>query len=107
MSDVHFYRNSAYRSRRVAALLRVIALLWTIAMIGVWAVNPSWPTFFVGLLGATVISFSLLLLVEVFVARADNYFYLARQAKAITPLLGVVEPKPAKTPTKRSVLIKK
>lgn len=107
MSDAHFYRNSAYRSRRVAAFLRVIASLWLLGMTGVLVVNPTWPTFFITVLGAAVIVFPVLLLVEVFVARADNYFYLARQAKAITPLLGVVEPKPAKTPAKRSVLIKK
>lgn len=103
MSDAHFYRNSAYRSRRVAALLRVIAGLWTLGMIGVWVVNPSWPAFFIAILGTAAISFPVLLLVEVFIARADNYFYLARQAKAVIPLLGVVEPKAAKTQVKRTI----
>jgi bacteriorhodopsin len=93
MNDLHFYRNSAYQARRIAFILRIAALVWAVTMFGIFVVHPSIETFFVGVLGAFMPSFSMLLLVEVFEARAENYFFLARKAKATTPLLGVVSPK--------------
>ena len=90
MNDLHFYRNSAYRARRVAFTLRSAALVWAIVMFGVFVVHPTVETFFIGVLGAFVPSFGMLLLVEVFEARAENYFFLARKVKNSTPLLGVV-----------------
>jgi hypothetical protein len=101
MNDVHFYRNAAYRNRRVAFLLRVIAILWSITMAGVFIVNMGWISFFTATLGSAVIGMPVLLLVEVCEARAENYLFLARKAKAETPLLGVVAPKAA-APAKKA-----
>lgn len=92
MSTVKEYRRKGFQYRRISFTLKVIAGLWTIAMIGIFVTSPTLVGFFAMATGTVAFVLPTLLISTVYDSRAEAQFNMASASKH-TALLGVVSPK--------------
>jgi hypothetical protein len=92
MLTVKEYRRRGFQARRVSFALKVVAGLWTIAMIGIFVTSPSLIGFFAMATGSVAFIVPSLLIASVYDDRAERQFNLAAAHKQAA-LLGVVSPK--------------
>ena len=92
MSTVKEYRRKGFQYRRVSFALKVIAGLWSIAMIGIFVTSPTVVGFFAMVTGIVAFVTPSMLISAVYDDRAERHFNLAAAHKQVA-LLGVVQPK--------------
>jgi hypothetical protein len=92
MLTVKEYRRRGFQARRVSFALKVVAGLWTIAMIGIFVTSPSLIGFFAMATGSVAFIVPSLLIASVYDDRAERQFNLAASQKQVA-LLGVVQPR--------------
>jgi hypothetical protein len=92
MSTVKEYRRKGFQARRVSFTLKVIAGLWTIAMIGIFATSPTLVGFLAMVTGVVAFVTPSMLISAVYDDRAERFFNLAAAHKQVA-LLGVVQPR--------------
>jgi hypothetical protein len=92
MSTVKEYRRKGFQARRVSFALKVIAGLWTIAMIGIFVTSPTLIGFLAMIAGSVSFIIPSLLIAAVFDDRAERQFNLAAAHRQVA-LLGVVQPR--------------
>ena len=92
MSTVKEYRRKGFQARRVSFALKVIAGLWSIAMIGIFATSPTLIGFLAMVTGVVAFVTPSMLISAVYDDRAERFFNLAAAHKQAA-LLGVVQPR--------------
>lgn len=90
MNTTASHRQRGFRYRRLSFSLKSLALLWTIAMFGVFFTDVSWLNLFIAVTGQIAFCTPAILLAATFDTFAENEFMKAAAAK---PLLGVVQPR--------------
>ena len=92
MSTVKEYRRKGFQARRVSFALKVVAGLWSIAMIGIFATSPTLIGFLAMVTGVVAFVTPSMLISAVYDDRAERFFNLAAAHKQVA-LLGVVQPR--------------
>jgi hypothetical protein len=92
MPTVKEYRRKGFQYRRVSFALKVIAGLWSVAMIGIFVTSPTVVGFFAMVTGVVAFVTPSLLISAVYDDRAERQFNLAAAYKQVA-VLGVVSPK--------------
>lgn len=92
MSTVKEYRRKGFQYRRVSFALKVIAGLWSIAMIGIFVTSPTLIGLLTMVTGIVAFVTPSLLIAAVYDDRAERQFNLAAAYKQVA-ILGVVSPK--------------
>ena len=95
MTTPKFHRQRGFQLRRVGFALKILAALWTIAMLVLFFTRIELTTFFVAVTGIVIVALPTLVLAASFDSHAERQFTLAsvKKVSSKTALLGVVKPK--------------
>lgn len=85
------HRRRGFQYRRLSFALKVLAMLWSVCMLGVFFTDMSWLNFFIAVTGQIAFCTPAILIAATFDTFAENEFMKAAAAKS--PLLGVVHPR--------------